>query len=266
MLTKVIQRQSRIGGGPTYGLICELKASFRVATRAFTLIELLVVVSIIAVLVSILIPALGQARQKAWEIACLSNQRQCLVGMRFYASDFNDYWTVSSIKWQGNGTHGWQSQTAGYLGLSAPWTGHSSAKGTVFECPSFDRRLVPQAHAQYLGGIAYNGYFGSLGMYPASAAEILANVPGANHGNNAERWRCKRFTEISKPWQTIVIGDGRDSGSGSAGPGFQMGMFMRPPITEPRRHRGALNVGWIDGHASRHQGMELDWRWLRHDQ
>ncbi len=58
--------------------------------KAFTLIELLVVVSIIALLISILLPALRAARENALAIQCMSNQRQMANSVNAYAIDYVD--------------------------------------------------------------------------------------------------------------------------------------------------------------------------------
>lgn len=70
---------------------CHLKSLARPSREqaGFTLIELLVVISIIALLISILLPALAQARRTAMLAQCLSNNRQVALASVSYAADFN---------------------------------------------------------------------------------------------------------------------------------------------------------------------------------
>lgn len=56
--------------------------------RAFTLVELLVVISVIGLLIAILIPALGGAREQARSVACRSNLKQLMGGMFYYVADY----------------------------------------------------------------------------------------------------------------------------------------------------------------------------------
>ncbi|MCD4831344.1 MAG: type II secretion system GspH family protein [Anaerohalosphaeraceae bacterium] len=119
--------------------------------KAFTLVELLVVISIIAMLLSILMPSLGRARDMAKEIVGLAHQASFHTGLSLYAEDFNGYlplasepvsyvdeplggWWYSSISnpdtpisWYGNGYQRfWQQTAAGYLGEQ--WD--------IFKCPA----------------------------------------------------------------------------------------------------------------------------------
>lgn len=85
---------------------------------AFTLIELLVVISIIALLLSVLLPALNKAKEQARKTVCLSNQNQLTLAWMQYAVENNDKivngGTGRSGQWGiPNGESGWVDWTAG---------------------------------------------------------------------------------------------------------------------------------------------------------
>jgi prepilin-type N-terminal cleavage/methylation domain-containing protein len=71
--------------------LVELPAVSRRKRAAFTLVELLVVIGIIAVLISILLPALNKARAAAKRVECASLMRQMILGAKMYAGDNKDY-------------------------------------------------------------------------------------------------------------------------------------------------------------------------------
>lgn len=123
--------------------------SARIRPRGFSLIELLVVIGIIAVLIAILLPTLGKARESAKRVACLSNVRQLATAVTAYLADNRQYLpeAVSSnspleapLGPRGRFSPAWTPTTAtgGYVlpsigGLLEKYVGHN---GAAWRCPS----------------------------------------------------------------------------------------------------------------------------------
>ena len=122
-------------------------------TSRFTLIELLIVIAIIAILASMLLPALNRARESAQTSACLNRKKQAILANQLYANDFKDYmyyqgpqayggtaltaFVLSGIKWDG---------TASGLTPYAPWGTFTCTKSGA---PSgdFDPNWTPRVGA-----------------------------------------------------------------------------------------------------------------------
>lgn len=106
----------------------------RLTRRVFSLIELLVVIAIISILMSILLPALKNTRERVKSLNCLNNEKQLNVGFINYIQDFSDYYptkpTVS--EW----FTCWDAKLAEYFGLDGTQFGDNAKVDTVYRCPS----------------------------------------------------------------------------------------------------------------------------------
>ncbi|MEM9419381.1 MAG: prepilin-type N-terminal cleavage/methylation domain-containing protein [Planctomycetota bacterium] len=109
--------------------------STRLSPAGFTLIELLVVISIIALLIGILLPALGAARQAAQIVSCATKQQQIGRAIATYQVDMDGYYpSARTIAPSGGGTqYTWDDRLAvgGYDGRSAASLGGLNAVGFV---------------------------------------------------------------------------------------------------------------------------------------
>jgi len=109
--------------------------------HAFTLIELLVVISIISLLISILLPALGKARTAAVQIQCMSNFRQNMVAVDTYATDYEGLYPDPGIIISGTRVNTWMNLMGGLFadkpqGMGLVFAGEYLTTIDPFFCPS----------------------------------------------------------------------------------------------------------------------------------
>ena len=113
----------------------------------FTLVELLVVIGIIALLIGILLPTLGRARDAAKTIACLSNQRQIGQGMIFYINDWDGALPAHEVLNQPRGTAGrfwaWKLSEPGYVPLGETADPATVNVDSVYMCPDGEPQRNP---------------------------------------------------------------------------------------------------------------------------
>ena len=93
--------------------------------RAFTLVELLVVIAVIAILISLLLPALQIARATAQKLGCLSNTRQFHLALNSYFNDWDGDYPLAheffAFANEGRPGRVWVDMLGAYLGITSAW-------------------------------------------------------------------------------------------------------------------------------------------------
>jgi prepilin-type N-terminal cleavage/methylation domain-containing protein/prepilin-type processing-associated H-X9-DG protein len=190
------------------GIYAPIGGPFKVSeSRAFTLIELLVVIAIIAILASLLLPALSRAKQASHSAVCKSNLRQWCLALHLYVNDYGVYplyWDLGpGASWL------WHQQLAKYTGVKWPdsirdlgYPALVREKGNgIHVCPGYSQ----------LGG----GYFDTGGSYDYNS-EGISFLVGTEIGlggewddqtNSTSHFRHIREIEVLAPSDMIAIGD-----------------------------------------------------------
>jgi len=180
------------------------------------LIELLVVVAIIAVLASLLLPALSSARASAKTTECISRLKQYALAGQTYISDNDDY--LPYTLWDGKTwSGGWLPDVYG-----GNWR-----QAITCNCPARDANW-PQGPGLYNSSYASNRFYGM---------SIYANCPRLKIMNVADPSRTAEFSDIQ--------GVTSDNGSYYILAGGNASNLVRGA-----RHRGKVNILHSDGHVS----------------
>jgi len=221
----------------------------RPRAAAFTLIELLVVIAIIAILASMLLPALSKARAKADSIRCVSNSRQIGMAFLLYADDADQHlpdlytraWTGTDVEHPGD----WWFQT---LSKGRYLTGNT-VSNNVWRCPA-----VKEADIQTIFGARWEGY----GPVESTIVRYAFSSPGG-----VGPLGSRKLTEIRRPSQVWLMGDTgipKNSAKVPTGgylteivtfpPDPQAGWTQWSPQKQPAcRHNLRANVTFVDGHV-----------------
>ena len=223
------------------------------SVRGFTLIELLVVIGIIAILASLLLPALTRSKASAWETTCASNLHQLGIATRLYWDENND----NCFKWNcgsSGATNGGQTYWFGWIGSGAEGSRSLDLTAGVLYpylqgspvrlCPSFGPALAQfkLKASEVVYGYGYNIYLSPTGNPPAGkidrATRPTETVLFADAAQiNDFQAPASPQNPMLEEWYYVSV-----ETNSSAKSYYPNGHF---------RHSGRANVVLCDGHAGR---------------
>jgi prepilin-type N-terminal cleavage/methylation domain-containing protein/prepilin-type processing-associated H-X9-DG protein len=259
------------------------------ARRGFTLIELLVVIAIIAILAAILFPVFAQAREKARQASCLSNENQIGLAMMQYIQDYDESYPMMQYIDANGQPFDWETAILPYVknGQTNTVNGTQYNYGIsgVWSCPSFP--VVQPAQYGINWELAREGsgtYDASLPGYsiitatdaaidqPSSKIEVCekgeaANVPAATY-TYAEPFFDPTESNWTNPIGPVVNGVPTKASSHNE---LQYDVDSPPndatwqtwgttPGDMPRfRHTATSNALFCDGHVKAVPRGQMDW-------
>lgn len=226
--------------------------------RAFTLIELLVVIAIIAILASMLLPALAKSKTKAQGIKCMSNLKQLQLAWHFYAHDNDDRITSSGYTRPVEPT----AWVDGWLDFDGNNTDNTNTvilkdpKRSKFAnyIQSTDIYLCPADNSYVTKSGKRHSRVRSMGMNQALAGPGgWLMPPSYNEGQTRYRtyFRTAQITDPSPSMLYVLLDE--HPGSINAG-GFANQMVESPSAARiidfpASYHNGAAGLSFADGHA-----------------